>query len=341
MSAEIYNDDLAVYAKTAWHGKGITYGHLLSVEEYAENPWQFQADREELYVQDIIDGEIIYTPVSAWDVNNGYVIRRDDNGFPLNVGVTEGRGITQYDEMDAAVEKLVGLGFSAGVASKGTLNHGRRAYVTLEMGEPMDIEGYSKIHKYFTLTDDHGGTTAASGRPTLGVVVCANTFAAYILGTKASWSVKHTRHASSYLQWAIDSFVEAAKLQQHLDAQVERLINESYTSGNFGDLTRSLLGERPEDEGRSQTSYDKTFDRITARYYHHDLDGGIRETKWGALMAVQGYEQHVQQVRGGTKQGRHLDRLLFGSMPLTDRAARQLVLSGLAAEDLPAGIYSV
>ena len=57
-------------------------------------------------------------------------------------------------------------------------------------------------------------------------------------------------------------------------------------------------------------------------------------------MAVQGYEQHVQQVRGGTKQGRHLDRLLFGSMPLTDRAARHLVLSGRAAEDLPAGIYS-
>ena len=97
MSAEIYGDDLAVYAQTAWHGKGITYGHLLSVNEYAENPWQFQANRQELYVQDMIDGEIIYTPVSEWDVNNGFVIRRDDNGFPLNVGVTEGRGITQYD----------------------------------------------------------------------------------------------------------------------------------------------------------------------------------------------------------------------------------------------------
>jgi len=327
MSAEIYGDDLAVYARTAWHGKGITYGHLLSIEEYAENPWQFQAERQELYVQDMIDGEIIYTPVSAWDVNNGFVIRRDDNGFPLNVGVTEGRGITQYDEMDAAVEKLIEQGFSPGVASKGTLNHGRKAYVTLEMGEPLDIEGYSKIHKYFTLTDAHDGTIAASGRPTLGVVVCANTFAAYILGVKASWSVKHTRNASSYLEWAIDSFVEAAKLQQHLDAQVERLINESYAVGDFSQLTGNLLGTRPEDEGRSQTSWDKTFSNIIARYWHDDLDGGIRETKWGALMAVQGYEQHVQQVRGGSKEGRHLDRLLFGSMPLTEKAIGQLVTS--------------
>ena len=327
MSAEIYGDDLAVYARTAWHGKGITYGHLLSIEEYAENPWQFQAERQELYVQDMIDGEIVYTPVSEWDVNNGFVIRRDDNGFPLNVGVTEGRGITQYDEMDAAVEKLIEQGFSPGVASKGTLNHGRKAYVTLEMGEPMDIEGYSKIHKYFTLTDAHDGTIAASGRPTLGVVVCANTFAAYILGVKASWSVKHTRNASSYLEWAIDSFVEAAKLQQHLDAQVERLINESYAVGDFSQLTGNLLGTRPEDEGRSQTSWDKTFSNIIARYWHDDLDGGIRETKWGALMAVQGYEQHVQQVRGGSKEGRHLDRLLFGSMPLTEKAIGQLVTS--------------
>jgi phage/plasmid-like protein (TIGR03299 family) len=275
----------------------------------------------------MIDGEIVYTPVSAWDVNNGFVIRRDDNGFPLNVGVTEGRGITQYDEMDAAVEKLIEQGFSPGVASKGTLNHGRKAYVTLEMGEPLDIEGYSKIHKYFTLTDAHDGTIAASGRPTLGVVVCANTFAAYILGVKASWSVKHTRNASSYLEWAIDSFVEAAKLQQHLDAQVERLINESYAVGDFSQLTGNLLGTRPEDEGRSQTSWDKTFSNIIARYWHDDLDGGIRETKWGALMAVQGYEQHVQQVRGGSKEGRHLDRLLFGSMPLTEKAIGQLVTS--------------
>jgi len=328
MSAEIYGDDLAVYAQTAWHGKGITYGHLLSANEYAENPWQFQANRQDLYVQDMIDGEIIYTPVSEWDVTNGFVIRRDDNGFPLNVGVTEGRGITQYDEMDSAVEKLIEQGFSPGVASKGTLNHGRKAYVTLEMGEPLDIEGYSKIHKYFTLTDAHDGTIAASGRPTVGVVVCANTFAAYILGVKASWSVKHTRNASSYLEWAINSFVEAAKLQQQLDEQVERLINESYLPFQFGQLKHRILGERPDDEGRSQTSWDKVFDSITARYMDRDLDGGIRETKWGALMAVQGYEQHVQQVRGGSKEGRHLDRLLFGSMPLTEKAIHQLVSSG-------------
>ena len=327
MSAEIYGDDLAVYAQTAWHGKGITYGHLLSANEYAENPWQFQANRQELYVQDMIDGEIVYTPVSEWDVTNGFVIRRDDNGFPLNVGVTEGRGITQYDEMDSAVEKLIEQGFSPGVASKGTLNHGRKAYVTLEMGEPLDIEGYSKIHKYFTLTDAHDGTIAASGRPTVGVVVCANTFAAYILGVKSTWSIKHTVNASNYLEWAIDSFVEAAKLQQHLDEQVERLINESYAPWEFGLLQHRILGERPEDEGRSQTSYDKVFDSITARYMDRDLDGGIRETKWGALMAVQGYEQHVQQIRGGTKQGRHLDRLLFGSMPLTEKAIHQLVSS--------------
>ena len=327
MSAEIYGDDLAVYAQTAWHGKGITYGHLLSVNEYAENPWIFQAERQDLYVQDMIDGEIIYTPISEWDVNNGHVIRRNDNGFPLNVGVTEGRGITQYDEMDSAVEKLVEQGFSPGVASKGTLNHGRKAYVTLEMGEPLDIEGYSKIHKYFTLTDADDGTIGASGRPTVGVVVCANTFAAYILGVKSTWSIKHTRNASSYLEWAIDSFVEAAKLQQHLDEQVERLINESYLQHEFGALKHNILGERPEEEGRSQTSWDKVFDSITARYMDRDLDGGIRETKWGALMAVQGYEQHVQQVRGGTKQGRHLDRLLFGSMPLTEKAIRHLVSS--------------
>jgi len=147
------------------------------------------------------------------------------------------------------------------------------------------------------------------------------------LGVKSTWSIKHTRNASSYLEWAIDSFVEAAQTQQHIDAQVEQLINDVYTQQDFRFLTSDILGERPEDEGRSQTSYDKVFDSISSRYWSDDLDGGVRETKWGALMAVQGYEQHVQQVRGGTKEGRHLDRLLFGSMPLAEKAIHQLVTS--------------
>ena len=167
MSAEIYGDDLAVYAQTAWHGKGITYGHLLSANEYAENPWQFRATRQDLYVEDMIDGEIVYIPVSEWDVTNGFVIRRNDNGFPLNVGVTEGRGITQYDEMDSAVEKLIEHGFSPGVASKGTINHGRKAYVTLEMGEPIDIEGDQCVtHVHFPLDGVGRETVPASGDDT-------------------------------------------------------------------------------------------------------------------------------------------------------------------------------
>ena len=46
----------------------------------------------------------------------------------------------------------------------------------------------------------------------------------------------------------------------------------------------------------------------------------IKGSVWGALMAVQGYEQHVQAVRKVDRRVRHLDNVLFGKLPLTSKA---------------------
>jgi hypothetical protein len=170
MSAEIYEDDLAVYAKTAWHRKGIVIGHPLTFDEYIEYAQWPMAEQRQLYVPGA-EGEMMPVP-------NQYAIVRTDNHTVLNTGVTEGRAVTQYHLMDDAVAAMLETGLATGVLSAGTLNHGAKGYVTLEFGESLDIPGYSKVDRYFTLADAHDGTVAASGRSTMGVVVCANTFAA-------------------------------------------------------------------------------------------------------------------------------------------------------------------
>ena len=93
------------------------------------------------------------------------------------------------------------------------------------------------------------------------------------------------------------------------------------------DMTKDLLPPRPEDTedtSKALTQWDNKFEAIVARYRGDDLDGFIRETKWGALMAIQGYEQHVQRGKGRSTQGKHVDQLVFGDMPLTKNAATLL-----------------
>jgi len=383
MSADIYDDDLAVYARTAWHQKGFVHGELLDNDDYLNHPWPFHAERGELYIhnptwvqwQQLLTDEKFhasalrtqsgalgpqmratrvalrahplnvnkingmprdpdeYIPLSSFEgVTQTQAIRRSDNGYPLNIGITEHRALTQYHMFDEVVASLLERGFATGVESKGTLQHGRKGYVTLQVGEPIDIENYSKINRYFTLADAHDSTVSLSARPTLGVVVCANTFAAYVLNNDtATWTIRHTRNAQEYLDAAIGIFYENLELQQEINKEVERWIDTSFTEGQFMDMTRNLMPPCPEisseveGSARAHTQWTNRFKAITARYRGDDLDGFIRETKWGALMAIQGYEQHVQKGKGRSTQGKHVDQLVFGDMPLTTKAAQLLV----------------
>ena len=357
MSADIYEDDLALYAKTAWHRLGHVHGDLIDLDTYLDYPWPFVAQREPLYVKnptwaqwiaaknsndidtmraienhklnlDSFDVEK-FIPVDLFEgVKDHYMIRRSDNGYPLNIGVTEQRAITQYHLMDEVVASLLERGFATGVESKGTLQHGRKGYVTLQVGEPIDIENYSKLNRYFTLAAAHDSSVSLSARPTLGVVVCANTFAAYVLGNQsATWTIRHTRNAQEYLDAAIGIFNANLEFQQEINKEVERWIDTSFTEGQFMDMTKDLLPPRPEDTedtSKALTQWDNKFEAIVARYRGDDLDGFIRETKWGALMALQGYEQPVQRGKGRSTQGKHVDQLVFGDMPLTKNAATLL-----------------
>lgn len=383
MSADIYDDDLAVYAKTAWHRKGYVHGALLDNDAYLSHPWPFWAERGDLYIHnptwvqwqqlltdekyrenalptqsgatqpEIVSTRIAlrthplnvnkingmpqdpqeYIPLTSFKgVTQTQCIRRSDNGYPLNIGTTEQRALTQYGMMDEVVASLLERGFATGVESKGTLQHGRKGYVTLQVGEPIDIMNYSKINRYFTLADAHDSSVSLSARPTLGVVVCANTFAAYILNNEtATWTIRHTRNAKEYLDEAQRVFYENLELQQEINQAVEQWIDTSYTEGQFMDMTKDLLPERPEeneDNAKVVSQWDNRFKAITARYRGEDLDGFIRETKWGALMAIQGYEQHVQKGKGRSTEGKHVDQLVFGQMPLTAKAAQLLVQNG-------------
>tara|TARA_B100000586_G_scaffold102421_2_gene73297 strand:- start:329 stop:1492 length:1164 start_codon:yes stop_codon:yes gene_type:complete len=376
MSADIYEDDLAVYATTAWHKKGYVHGELLDNDDYLNHPWPFYAERGELYVHNptwiqwqqlltdekyhasalrtqsgALGPEMISTrvalrshplnvntingmpqdpqefiPVSKFEgVTQTQWIRRSDNGYPLNIGITEQRALTQYQMMDEVVESLLERGFATGVESKGTLQHGRKGYVTLQVGEPIDIENYSKINRYFTLADAQDSSVSLSARPTLGVVVCANTFAAYILNNStATWTIRHTRNAKEYLDAAIGTFYANLELQQEINKTVEQWIDAAFTEGQFIDMTKGLLPERPEDSkdnAKAVSQWDNRFKAIIDRYRGDDLEGFIRYTKWGALMAIQGYEQHVQKGKGRSTQGKHVDQLVFGDMPLTAKAA--------------------
>lgn len=320
MPSEITETDIAVYADDlyVWHGLGDRV------------PQEMLTHFPEMYIHwPEVEMRGVYVPTADGfnEVpDQRFIVRKDNDHVVSYRTCGNGRGITQFSKITEAYEAIKETGVPVELRSAGTLNGGARAYLTIEVGKPIDVAGYSEIQKYFTIADSHDGTSSAKGVSTAGVVVCNNTFQAYVIGAPKAWSINHTRNAEQYLDDAVRGYTEALEQQHLIDDAVERLINEAYTQGDFmTELLPTLIGQRPTEEGRSRTMHDNKRTALVTRYWGEDLDRGIRETKWGALMAVQGYEQHERPVRGGTRQAKHMESLYFGTQNLTAKAAQILI----------------
>ena len=78
-----------------------------------------------------------------------------------------------------------------------------------------------------------------------------------------------------------------------------------------------------------QTRWANTRRTLNKRF-HEDQDiSGVRSTKWGALMAVQAWEQKDKSVKGVNssieRDRRHQANVMFGKLPMTEKAAKILV----------------
>ena len=324
MASLITNNDILMFERQAWHNRGEVFGRLLQYEDIA-NVELPEVVARPMYTYGA-DGEanlIVSERIALVDttLNGGHVVGTASPSY----------GIVQYERVREAIEAFIATGMIEGIASFLTIGDRRRMATSLKLKGEMEFKGYSKVHQYINIGTSHDGTCGFVGANAIGVVVCANTMQSNLLGLGKMFSVRHTTNGDAYVVDAIREVEAAMKLQVEINAVIERMIDESYTQAQFNKLADDVFQfgsgvKRPipsiTDEGRSRTIYDNFTSGLTSRYNGADI-APIQHTKFGALMAIQGYEQHVA---GGTKdkEARHLDRLYFGKQPLSEYAAKVL-----------------
>lgn len=315
MSHEIQEYDLAIYAQKPWHNRGVVLGDLLTVDDInrlVQPFWPIIAHRDNW----AYDNRGVLTPGVGRQVWN------TTSNTPLQA-VSNRHAIMPYTVLGDTAIRLMESGLAEGVESAGTLQNGRKAYITLRTSE-IKIEGYSRVYTLFSLTDVVDGSGAAAGGGVLNVIVCLNTFKAYRLSKSfgKAWSIPHRGEMELSWDAAVTAFTEHQLQAKEISQAIEQLINETYKEADWNGLVRQLAGPIPESKiGR--TLRRKRIDGLHARYMGDDI-APLRETKWGALMAVQGYEQHESPARGD-RSVRHDDRVMFGREPMTDKAMNILV----------------
>ena len=124
--------------------------------------------------------------------------------------------------------------------------------------------------------------------------------------------------------------IRDSKRGEQYARRIERLADTSFTDALFGQLTEHIIGKEPVKTGfakdgapivtRKWQGWDDQRDKLQARYHSDPDQKAVRNSCWGALMAVQAYEQKDLRVRGVDRGERHHRNLLFGKLPLTDKA---------------------
>ena len=248
----------------------------------------------------------------------GYIVLEGNAKIDGHVGIACGNNpphyfpTTQYGVLQN--ESLIDLsgvfieaaqkerGIDLPILSAGTLRDRRMAFVSVGVPDDAALDGLPARSHALNLGTSHDGTCALVGTLASYIVVCANTFRASLLGSAPlEVRVKHT-NAIEDLEQARQILRDMIDAQTATDVAITRLLDTEYPANKFQeDLTSTVLPvvyQVPdEDAVKNRTRHDNRVEDIVGHYYGTNVPAAHRGTAWGALMAVQGWEQHDKATR--------------------------------------------
>jgi hypothetical protein len=190
------------------------------------------------------------------------------------------------------------------ILSAGTLRDRRLAFVSVGLPNDDALDGMVGKGSALNLGTSHDGSCALIGCLAPYIVVCGNTFRASLLGTAPQEvKVKHTS--------AIEDLSEAREILRAMisandatDIAIQRLLNTSYPVNAFyTDLQDTVLPAvyAAPDDGKGwtgqHTRMQNRLDEVWECFYGDGVPATVRGTAWGALMGIQGWEQHHRGLR--------------------------------------------
>ena len=240
--------------------------------------------------------------------------------------------------IDDLTALLIDTGLVETIESVGTYDNGAVGYVSLKFKDDIVIPGWSTVESVFNIGNGHDRKVPLIATQSAFATVCANTFKWNILDKEAVFKFKKMGDPQGMMQEAVEALCEGYERQQDYADTIERMANQEFVDEEWNQLVETLIGTRPINLNLSLTPqgyynqltrWTNTKKEINYRFHTDNDIAGVRNTKWGALMAVQAWEQKDKAVKGVKssleRTRRHQANVMFGKLPMTEKAAKVLV----------------
>ena len=330
----------ALYRQSAWHGLG-TVGPINWEDARDAFDW-CEVERTPIYIQHSAGGgDPVYAEFNELEGRQVIKMVR----YPYAYAEISSRyQIVQHRFMaDDLTGMLLDTGLVETIESVGTYNKGAVGYVSLKFKEGIDIPGWSHVHSMFNIGNGHDKSVPLIATQSGHAVVCANTFKLNILDKDAIFKFKKIGDPQGMMEEAVRALCDGYERNVQYAKQIERMANQEFVDQQWDELIPELIGPSPRINrilGASNaqshqgyynqlTRWQNTRSDLNGRFRRDEDIAGVRNTKWGALMAVQAWEQKDKSLKGLKKNSersvRHQAAVMFGKLPVTEKAAKILV----------------
>ena len=328
----------ALYRETPWHRLG-NVGHIEWEDARDAFDW-CEVERTPILIHHIGDRSELDGNRHSWNTFqlDGRDVLKMVNYPYAHAEVSSKYQIVQHRFMiDDLTGLLIDTGLVETIESVGTYDNGAVGYVSLKFKDKINIPGWSEVESIFNIGNGHDRKVPLIATQSATAVVCANTFKWNILDKEALFRFKKMGNPQGMMQEAVEELCKGYERHTQYAQQIERMANQEFVDHQWNSLVKDLIGDTPRHDKsataqgywNSLTRWSNTKSKLNNRFYADEDIAGVRNTKWGALMAVQAWEQKdkplkgIQSVRDRTR--RHQANVIFGKLPMTEKAAKILV----------------
>tara|TARA_B100000902_G_scaffold356151_1_gene369569 strand:+ start:226 stop:1230 length:1005 start_codon:yes stop_codon:yes gene_type:complete len=320
----------ALYAKTPWHRLGNV------------GPIDWEKARDAFDWCEVVRHPIHIEHDEIGVILEGRNVLKMVNYPHAYAEVSDRYQIVQHRFMaDDLTGMLIDTGLVETIESVGTYDNGAVGYVSLKFKDDIVIPGWSKVESIFNIGNGHDRKVPLIATQSATAVVCSNTFKWNILDKEAVFKFKKMGDPQGMMHEAVEQLCAGYERHTEYAAQIERMANQEFVDEEWDQLVETLIGTGPEEPWwNSNTQSHQGYHNQLTRWRHLKTDlnhrfrrdediAGVRNTRWGALMAVQAWEQKDKAVKGVKssleRTRRHQANVMFGKLPMTEKAAKILV----------------
>ena len=300
--------------EVAWHKLGtVTDGALTAVQalETAFLDWTVTKSEEP-----------VTTSVPAYDGGKPLTITYPDKfmTYRYHPKTHKPEALGVVGSRYTPVQNAEAFGFLNDIADEsgavfetaGSIDNGRKVFMTMKMPEGLNIGGKDAIDMYLMAWNTHDGSSSFNVLVTPIRVVCQNTLTAAIGSAKQQFIVRHTAGVSGKIQAARDTLKITFKYQAEFEKKAEALLKQSMTDKEFNALVEKIFPIKDEKSPRAVTMAETA--RATANgLWKAPTQANIANTKWAAYNALVEYADWAKPVRDANADTARAIRIVTGA----------------------------